>query len=118
MYNQLIGKYGEDVVIPYLKKNQYQILVRNFRCKQGEIDVIAKEKEELVFIEVKARSSSLYGNPIDGVNRKKQKCLYRSAQYFLYKYHLEKEAVRFDVIGIYIKNQDYKMNHIKNVEYF
>lgn len=73
MYNQLIGKYGEDLVIAYLRKNQYQILVRNFRCKQGEIDVIAKEKEELVFIEVKARSSSLYGNPIDGVNRKKTK---------------------------------------------
>ena len=79
-----IGKLGEQLAENYLIQNHYTILEKNFMCKQGEIDIIAFGENYLVFIEVKTRSSLLYGKPIDSVNNIKQKHLYKSAKFYLY----------------------------------
>lgn len=110
-----IGKIGEDKATEYLEKLGYKIIERNFVAKQGEIDIIAKDKQELVFIEVKTRTNTLYGKPVEAVNEPKQKHLINTAKYYLYSKHLENEFVRFDVIEIYLKNKSIKVNHIKQI---
>lgn len=115
MYKRhVIGKIGEEMCAEYLKKNNYNIIQRNFSCKQGEIDIIAKDLKtnELVFVEVKSRTTLKFGNPIDAVDKKKQKHLILAIQYYIFKNHLINCDIRFDVIEVY-KN---KINHLKNCE--
>lgn len=110
-----IGKYGEEVAERYLLKKEYVIMKRNFSCRQGEIDIIAKDKEEIVFIEVKTRSNFLYGKPADAVNKIKQNHIYEVARYFLHLNKLEDKFVRFDVIEVYIEKNRATVNHIKQM---
>lgn len=110
-----IGKIGEDLAVEYLEKEGYRVIERNFECKQGEIDIIAIDNNELVFIEVKTRTNLKYGQPIDAVNQTKQKHLTKAVQYYLYSRHLENKFVRLDVIEIYLYNQKYRVNHIKQI---
>ncbi len=107
------GKIGEDISVRYLEQNGYTIIERNFECNQGEIDIIAKDKEEIVFIEVKTRSSALYGLPKEAVDKTKKKHIYRSAEYYVYAKRLENEPIRIDVIEIYKKHGMFKLHHIK-----
>lgn len=109
------GKIGEEIATKYLKQNNYKIIERNFRCKQGEIDIIAKEKEEIVFIEVKTRSNIMYGRPSEAVNEAKQKHIKRAAKYYVYLNHLENCYIRLDVIELYYKNNKFYINHIKQI---
>lgn len=116
---QLIGKCGENLVCKYFEKNNYKILERNFKCNQGEIDIIVfdNENRELVFCEVKTRTSFNYGFPSEAVNKIKQKHMINSSKYYLYRNGLNDVFVRFDVIEVVInkgKNM-YKLNHLKNV---
>ena len=110
-----IGKIGEDLGTKYLENIGYSIIERNFIAKQGEIDIIAKDKEELVFIEVKTRTNALYGQPVDAVNRIKQKHLVKTVNYYLYLRNLENKFIRLDVIEVYLKDNTYKINHIKQI---
>lgn len=68
-YKQVEGKIGEDAAAYYLTKHGYRIICRNFRCIQGEIDIIAKDGNNLVFIEVKTRTSTKYGEAKEAVRR-------------------------------------------------
>ncbi len=112
-----IGRWGESLACKYLQENQYKIIERNFLCRQGEIDIIAKDiiKQELVFIEVKTRSNLKYGAPIEAVNEQKQKHIKRVAKYYIYKKHINHIAVRIDVIEVYLKKQHCKISHIKQI---
>ena len=110
-----IGKIGEDLASQYLERLGYTIIERNFVAKQGEIDIVARDKNELVFIEVKTRTNFLYGKPIDAVNDPKRKHLISTAKYYLYSKHLENEFVRLDVIEVYLKNDTYRINHIRQI---
>ena len=110
---QETGKIGEDLAVSYLKKQHYQIIERNFSCKQGEIDIIAQDKKELVFIEVKTRSSALYGMPKEAVDTNKKKHIYHAAEFYVYVKKIPDIPVRIDVIEIYKKNQKYFIHHIK-----
>ena len=110
-----IGKIGEDLASKYLEAAGYIIIERNFMARQGEIDIIAKDKKELVFIEVKTRTSDIYGKPVEAVNTQKQKHLLNTIKYYLYSKHLENEFVRIDVIEVYFNNDTYKINHIKQI---
>ena len=107
------GKLGEDIAEHFLKQNGYVILDRNFECRQGEIDIIALDKEEIVFIEVKTRTSNKYGAPSEAVNKIKQKHMLQTIKYYLYIRNLSDEFIRIDVIEVYINNNVYKVNHIK-----
>ena len=113
--NKLKGNFGEDIVNRYLDKYGYEVLTRNFRCKFGEIDIIFKDKNEIVFAEVKTRNSDEYGNPAESVTYFKKKHIYNVAKFFLYITNLSNEFVRFDVIEVYLNNKKPIINHIKNV---
>lgn len=113
--NQEIGKLGEDLATKYLQKIGYIIIDRNFRCKQGEIDIIAKYKQEIIFIEVKTRTNLNYGKPAEAVTQVKQKHIEKAAKYYIYINNLYHSFIRADIIEVYIKKEKYKINHIKQV---
>ncbi|MCR4934460.1 MAG: YraN family protein [Lachnospiraceae bacterium] len=95
------GSIKEDLACEYLKKQNVKILQRNFYSSHGEIDIIGKDKDYLVFFEVKYRKTNVYGNPLEAVNYKKQRNIVNAARFFLYKYkYPENTFVRFDCIGI------------------
>lgn len=83
----------------YLKEQGYSVLEFNFRCRSGEIDVIAREGDYLVFCEVKYRQNGRKGNPLEAVNGKKQRVIYQCAAYYLLIHGLQDIPCRFDVIG-------------------
>ena len=109
------GKYGEEKAVSYLEDKNYEIIARNFSCYQGEIDIIAKNKNELVFCEVKTRSNFGYGRPADAVDNYKQKHIWNAAKYYLYKNNLMDSFIRFDVIEVYFKGNKIFINQIKNI---
>ena len=109
------GNTGDDIATEYLEKQGYIILERNLYCKQGEIDIIAKDKNEVVFVEVKSRSDVGYGLPSEAVTKQKIKHLCRTARYFLYKNNMFNEFIRFDVVEILIKSGKFNVNHIKQI---
>ncbi len=108
-----IGNFGEKIAEQYLKQKGYIILDKNFECRQGEIDIIALDKKEIVFVEVKTRRSNKYGTPSEAVNKIKQKHMLQTIKYYLYIRNLTEEFIRIDVIEVYIKDNEYKVNHIK-----
>ncbi len=110
MNKKIKGVVGEDLATNYLVKNKYKIIARNYKCACGEIDIVALDKNTLVFIEVKTRTSQVFGLPREAVNKPKQKHITKSAQYFRQEYNVFSLEMRFDVIEIL----DEKINHIKN----
>lgn len=112
-YKKQIGKNGEDIATDYLKELGYKIVERNFNCWWGEIDIIAYDKNELVFVEVKTRSSRKYGDAAEAINVMKKKHLWKSVEFYAYVKNLQDEFIRIDVIEIYIKNGKVQINHIK-----
>lgn len=94
------GAKYEQVAATYLQKQGYEIIEQNFRCRQGEIDIIAKDGEYLVFCEVKYRSSGQKGHPLEAVSVQKQHRISRTALYYMAKKGLIDVPCRFDVVGI------------------
>lgn len=94
------GKEGEKIAVDYLKKNGYRIAEVNYRCPIGEIDIVARDKNELVFVEVKARKSSALGYPEQAVGLKKQKKMSQLALWYLQEKKLGDIRARFDVVAI------------------
>lgn len=105
----------KNQLLNFQKINGYIIITKNYFTKFGEIDIIAKDKEEYVFIEVKTRTTESYGKPIEAVNEDKQKHILKSTKHFIYKYNIENKYIRFDIIEIYINSKGTNINHIKNV---
>ena len=83
MNKHQVGNYGEERAVWFLTRKGYQILGRNYRCRQGEVDIIAKDGPYLVFIEVKYRKSGRCGDPAEAVGGTKQKRLYQAARHYL-----------------------------------
>ncbi|MBE5819448.1 MAG: YraN family protein [Clostridiales bacterium] len=113
--NQIIGKKGEDIAEDFLKKNKYKILERNFYCNQGEIDIIALNKKEIVFIEVKTRNNTNYGMPSEAVTKQKEKHFKRATEYYIYKNNLYNDFIRLDVIEVLFQGDKYTIKHIKQI---
>ncbi len=110
MRNKIFGRCGEAVAFNYLIENNYKILNTNFSCKLGEIDIIAQKDDNIVFVEVKARTSKLYGLPREAVTKEKQRHIKNTALFYLQKTNNLDKFCRFDVIEIL----DGKINHIEN----
>ena len=101
----------EQAVKGYIVDHGFEILEMNYRCRQGEVDIIAKEQEYYVFIEVKYRNSTKYGLPQEAVGIAKQRRICKAAQYYLYSHSLnEFTPVRFDVAAV-LEN---KITYYKN----
>jgi len=107
------GKKGEDLACRFLKKNKYKILKKNFRVRQGEIDIIAEDKKGvLCFVEVKARSRQDYGLPAEAVTRHKQKRLLAAAYLYLEEKKIQSRDMRFDIVSVDLNSEDAEI--IKN----
>ena len=115
--NQQLGQYGENKACNYLETHNYKIIERNFRCRQGEIDIIAKDlsKNELVFVEVKTRLTFNFGRPSQAVTTIKQRHILNVAKYYLYKKSIKDTFIRFDVIEVFVKEFEFRINHIKQI---
>jgi len=94
------GSEYEQKAACFLQNKGYQILERNYRCRIGEIDLIAMHHGYLVFVEVKYRKNNQYGNPVEAVDYKKKKIISKVAQCYISDKRLHECPVRFDVIAI------------------
>lgn len=112
-YNKNIGKIGENLAEQFLKNIGYKIVERNFQSKKGEIDIIARDKKEIVFVEVKTRTILEYGNPAEAVNNIKKGHIYKAAEYYLLIHDKLEEYTRIDVIEVYLNKNNVVINHIK-----
>lgn len=110
-----LGSWGEDVAEKYLKKKGYFIVERNFRCRLGEIDMIARDGTELVFIEVKTRKNQSYGLPCESVNAAKVEHIKRTAAFYTAVHGSENLNARLDVIEILIAGGQTYVHHIENI---
>lgn len=115
IHNEL-GVLGEEIATNYLLKKHYKILDRNWRWKKKELDIIAFDKEYLVFIEVKTRKFGSLENPKDAVTRKKQNFIIEGANAYIESKQLENE-VRLDIISVIIKNKENIIEHIEDAFY-
>ena len=95
-----IGRDGEKIAAEYLRNNGYRIVEKNYKNRFGEIDVIAKEGQTVVFVEVKTRKTSSYGTPSSAVDSKKQQRMGKAAVTYLTEKRLIHHPVRFDVVSI------------------
>jgi len=95
-----LGREGEKAAIKFLKKSGYRTIEKNFRTKAGEIDIIAVQEKVLVFVEVKTRSGSRLGHPVEALTPHKQKKIASIASGFLAKHKIQDREYRFDVVSI------------------
>ena len=113
--NKQIGVNGEHIACEYLKKLGWKILEKNFRySKYAEIDIIAKESNTIVFIEVKTRTTSNFGHPFEAINTKKINNIYKATLSYLQSTQERYEDYRIDIISI-LGNPNPKIEHIKNI---
>ncbi|MFI3209103.1 MAG: YraN family protein [Eubacteriales bacterium] len=112
--NREVGTKYEQLVGGYLEEKGYQILTYNYRCKIGEIDIVAKDKEQLVFIEVKYRKNLSMGSPLAAVTHKKQQTISKCAKFYMMCNNCYDMSVRFDVVGIVGQGDNMEMNHLVN----
>ncbi|MDD6213919.1 MAG: YraN family protein [Firmicutes bacterium] len=111
-----IGNFGEAAAAKYLEENGISVIKRNFHCREGEIDIIAKDKNVIAFVEVKTRKSKDYGTPAEFVGFRKQQKIMKTAMYYVKRDDID---IRFDVIEvIYIEKFDgaevTEISYIKN----
>ncbi len=101
--SQTLGVIGEELAFHELKRRGYKVLLKNYECGLGEIDLIAKDKGCLVFIEVKTRKSTVMGFPAEAVTLEKRRQIIRVAKYYLKRYGIPDISCRFDVVSVLIE---------------
>lgn len=115
MNNKILGKEGEELAARFLEKEGYEIIETNYNCGFGEIDIIARKEKELAFVEVKTRSQTFFGMPVESVNIPKQRHIYKVAEYYIYKTNAYNYEISFDVIEVYkYQGQAIRIEKIKN----
>lgn len=111
---QKFGEESESIAVSYLKKQGYKIIEQNYRTKLGEIDIIAKEKDTIVFIEVKSRKSKNFGSPKWAVTPKKQRKISMVALWYLKTTMQSNVKARFDVVSIISSKDKPSIEIVKN----
>lgn len=114
--HNITGKKGENLALNYLKSNGFEILELNWKFSHAEIDIIAKDNDILVFIEVKTRSSNKFGKPEEFVTRKKEELMLVASQRYMESIGYEWE-IRFDIISVLLLSEEihYEIKHFKDV---
>jgi putative endonuclease len=102
---KVLGDKGEGIAKEYLIKNGYSILEENYRFKRSEVDLIVTKENELIFVEVKTRSYTAFGEPEVAVTRKKATMIFSAANHYIFKTDWKK-GVRFDVISILVNKPE------------
>ena len=111
-----LGRCGEQAAVEYLERAGLRILDRNWRCTEGEIDIVAAERQVLVICEVKTRSGTRYGSPLEAISRSKQARLRRLAIRWLVAHGVLFDEVRIDAIGL-IRDESghFQVEHVRGV---
>ena len=111
--NKETGADGEDLAISYLTDKGYEIIEKNYRYKNGEIDLIVSKEKLLAFVEVKFRSSSYFGMPEETVSKKQKKLIISAAENYILENNWEFD-IRFDIIAILKENQSVDIQHFED----
>lgn len=120
-YNLKIGNFGQKLAKNYLLAHGYDILAENYYVRGGEIDIIAKISEKIVFVEVKTRTNLTFGQAEDAVNIFKIRAMLKTAEIYLQEKNIYgKTQVSFDIIAVYILKtlKKVKIKHFKNIDMF
>ena len=104
--NKKLGTYGEELAAAFLQREGYFVIHRNYTCPYGEVDIIAVKDNKVAFVEVKTRTSQLYGEGTEAVNGRKQRHIKNAASYFLSHCRRKYEAFDFQVIEIKLTHID------------
>jgi putative endonuclease len=96
-----LGAAGEKAAERFLRKKRYVIVARNYRCKAGEVDLVALDRGTVVFVEVKTRRQPGFGDPLEAVDVRKQRQVVRVARHFIAEHRLHDRDARFDVVGVW-----------------
>ncbi len=113
MSRSVLGARGEDAAVRYLEANGWRIVARNFRRREGEIDVVAEKQDVLAFVEVKTRMSFAFGTPGEAVTFRKQARIRTLARRFLLESALHPRIVRFDVVEVVPRGRTARIVHIE-----
>ena len=111
-----LGKKGEDLAVVFLEKNGYEILVRNYIFQKAEVDIVAKKENTLAVVEVKTRSTNVFGNPQDFLKPKQIQRIVKAVDNYVTSNHLDVE-VRFDIIAIVKNGNQFDIEHLENAYY-
>jgi putative endonuclease len=111
----VLGKKGEDLAAQHLENKGYTILERNYHFQKAEVDLVAYYGFEIIFVEVKTRSSSQFGEPEEFVDEAKQKLIWGAAEAWLYERKMEGSPIRFDVIAVKAESEtQFYIKHFEN----
>ncbi|HUX96857.1 MAG TPA: YraN family protein [Bacteroidales bacterium] len=111
-----LGQKGEERAADLLKKKGYRILFRNWKWGNHEIDIIAENRDFVVFVEVKTRSAGFMEDPVKAVPVAKQKSIIKAAEGYIQRFRIDKES-RFDIVTIINKNEELEIDHIEDAFY-
>ena len=100
MEKRNLGRQGEQAAEQFLRARGYVLVARNYRCSFGEIDLVVRDRDTLVFVEVRTQSGPTFGSPLESVTQRKQRQIAKAAQHYVVRHRIENQALRFDVIGI------------------
>lgn len=109
-----VGRLGEDEAVRFLKKNGYKIIERNYRCRHGEVDIVAMDGSTLAFIEVKTRASDRFGSPAGSVDAIKQRHITLASMYYIAEKSLGEVQARFDVVSVEMTGEGFTTSLIKD----
>ena len=109
-----MGAWGEDLALRYLIKHGYRLVERNYRTRRGEIDLILRKEGTLVFVEVKLRRGTGFGDPLEAVTPRKQATLRYLAERYLAVREPDFDTVRFDVVGILASREGLRIEHVQD----
>ncbi len=99
-YRRLLGSEGEILALGYLQDKGLKLMAKNYRCRLGELDLVMRNKEQVVFVEVRTKSSAAFGTGLESITLKKRTKLKLVAQQFLAHYGLQGADLRFDIVSV------------------
>jgi putative endonuclease len=111
-----LGQKGEELAVEHLTKSGFRIVARNWKSGRNEVDIIAENRDHIIFAEVKTRAEDFYLDPTHAVNREKQRSIILCADTYIKRYNISKEC-RFDVIIIIKKGDSFQVDHIEDAFY-
>ena len=114
-HNEL-GKKGEELATQFLRQKGYKILIRNYRFKKLEIDIIAQDKDELIIVEVKTRASRYLAGPEDTVSLNKQRLIVKAANQYIEEHDVDLDT-RFDIVSIILNEKETNVEHLIDAFY-
>lgn len=115
-HNRTLGAHGEALAAEYLEQRGFRILERNWRNRHGELDLIAEDHGTLVAIEVKTRSGTAYGNPLEAITARKSHRLRRLLHDWRRERALQRATLRVDAVGITVRsNEPPRIDHLRGI---